>query len=86
MGTAPGGQPWAADVNLPALVDQLNTLLMGGQMKAEMKTVIIDYIKGPVSGTKYFPMSATPTDTQKRDRIRAIVHLIVTSPDFTIQR
>jgi uncharacterized protein (DUF1800 family) len=30
--------------------------------------------------------NATPTDTQKRDRLRAIVHFILTSPDFTIQR
>jgi hypothetical protein len=27
-----------------------------------------------------------PTDTQKRDRLRSIVHFILTSPDFTIQR
>lgn len=30
--------------------------------------------------------NSTPTDTQKRDRVRAIVHFILTSPDFTIQR
>jgi hypothetical protein len=30
--------------------------------------------------------NATPTDSQKRDRLRAIVHFILTSPDFTIQR
>lgn len=30
--------------------------------------------------------NTTPTDTQKRDRLRAIVHFILTSPDFTIQR
>ncbi len=87
MGNAAGGQPWAADANLPALIDQLDTLLMGGQMTPAMETVILNYIKGPATGTKYFPMTApTPTDSQKRDRIRAIIHLIVTSPDFTIQR
>jgi hypothetical protein len=30
--------------------------------------------------------NATPTDTQKRDRLRAIVHFLLISPDFTIQR
>lgn len=30
--------------------------------------------------------TTTPTDTNKRDRLRAILHLILTSPDFTIQR
>jgi hypothetical protein len=29
---------------------------------------------------------ASPTDTHKRDRLRSIVHLILTSPDYTIQR
>jgi hypothetical protein len=30
--------------------------------------------------------SSTPSATQRRDRLRAILHLILTSPDFTIQR
>jgi len=30
--------------------------------------------------------NSAPTDTQKRDRLRALVHFILTSPDFTIQR
>lgn len=30
--------------------------------------------------------NAAPTDTQKRDRLRTILHLILTSPDFAIQR
>ncbi|MBL9133648.1 MAG: hypothetical protein JNG86_20730, partial [Verrucomicrobiaceae bacterium] len=30
--------------------------------------------------------SATPSATERRDRMRAILHLILTSPDFTIQR
>jgi len=30
--------------------------------------------------------NSAPTDTNKRDRLRAIIHLILTSPDFTIQR
>jgi hypothetical protein len=30
--------------------------------------------------------SLTPSATERRDRIRSILHLILTSPDFTIQR
>ena len=30
--------------------------------------------------------NSTPTDTQKRDRLRTIVHFILSSPDFSIQR
>ena len=30
--------------------------------------------------------NSAPTDTNKRDRLRSIIHLILTSPDFTIQR
>jgi Protein of unknown function (DUF1800) len=30
--------------------------------------------------------NAAPTDTEKRNRIRTIIHLIITSADFTIQR
>ena len=30
--------------------------------------------------------AATTSATQRRDRFRAIMHLILTSPDFTIQR
>ncbi len=30
--------------------------------------------------------TTAPSDTNKRDRLRTIIHLILTSPDFTIQR
>lgn len=30
--------------------------------------------------------NTTPSDTNKRDRLRAIIHFILTSPDYTIQR
>ena len=39
-----------------------------------------------VSQIAYNQGSATPSATERRDRIRAILHLILTSPDFTIQR
>ena len=33
-----------------------------------------------------YNQGGTPTTTMMRDRLRAILHLIITSPDFTIQR
>ncbi|MEO6754712.1 MAG: DUF1800 family protein [Chthoniobacteraceae bacterium] len=35
---------------------------------------------------QYNQGTTVPSDTNKRDRLRAIIHLILTSPDFTIQR
>jgi uncharacterized protein (DUF1800 family) len=67
---------------IPALVDKLADLLTGGQMTPEAKTVIVNF----TANTTNFPMSATPTNTQMRDRVRAIVHLIVTSPEYAIQK
>ncbi len=67
---------------IPALVDKLADLLTGGQLAPETKTVIVNF----VANTTTFPMSATPTATQMRDRVRAVVHLIVTSPEYAIQR
>jgi hypothetical protein len=67
---------------IPALVDKLCDLLTGGQMTPEAKAVIVNF----TANTTNFPMSATPSNTQMRDRVRAIVHLIVTSPEYAIQK
>ena len=79
--------PWmttnyAASTGIPALVDNMNSLLLAGQLSAAAKTSIVNYVTNTVN----FPFSAPPTQTQIRDRVRAAVHLITASPDFTIQR
>ena len=79
--------PWlttnfTASANLPALVDSLNATLLAGQLSAAAKTNIITY----VTNTTNFPFSSPPTQSQMRDRIRAVAHLLITSPDFTIQK
>jgi hypothetical protein len=76
-------KPWmttgyTANVGLPGLVDEMNTLLCGGQLSASAKTIIVNY----ASTLPY----TTPTSTQMRDRVRAVVHLIISSPEFTVQR
>ena len=80
MGIGPGGLPWVHNSNLSALIDELNTQLMAGKLPAAAKTEITAH------ATSLAYTAAAPTPGQLRDRIRAVVHLIVTSPDFTIQK
>ncbi len=77
--------PWMTPANtsnagIPGLVDALNSLLCGGQLAPSAKTQIVNYANTLAYTTP------TPTFTQMRDRVRAVVHLISNSPDFTIQR
>ncbi len=79
--------PWLAPAytsnsGIPSLVDALGSLLTGDQVAGAAKNAIVAY----VANTANFPFSSPPTDTEMRDRVRAVVHLLVTSPDFTIQR
>ena len=79
--------PWmttnyTAAAGVPSLVDNLNTLLLAGQLSAAAKTNIVNYVTNTVN----FGYSTPPTATQMRDRVRAVVHLLITSPDFTIQK
>jgi len=79
--------PWMAtndtsNAGIPTLVSNLNTLLVAGQLSAAAQTNIISY----VANTNNFTFSTPPTQTQMRDRVRAIVHLIVSSPDYMIQK
>jgi len=80
--------PWMTQANtanagIPALVDSLNTLLCAGQLSAAAKNIIVTY----VAVTSRFPLaSPVPTNSQMRDRVRAIVHLITASPEFSVQR
>ena len=79
--------PWmttnyTAAAGVPALIGNLNSLLLAGQLSAAAQTNIYKY----VTNVTNFPYSAPPTATQMRDRVRAVAHLIVNSPDFTIQK
>jgi hypothetical protein len=73
--------PWLSTnyaTNIPAVVDSLNSVLAAGQLSAAAKTNIVNYVTNTVN----FPAGSTQT----RDRVRAVVHLITTSPDFTIEK
>ena len=70
--------PLTVNGSLSALLDELNVLLMSGQMDAGMKNSVTTAIT-----------TAIPTVTtvaNQRDRLRTAVHLIITSPQFSTQR
>lgn len=79
--------PWmttnyTSNAGIPSLVDALNTLLVAGQLSAAEKTAIVNY----VANTTNFSYNTPPTLTQQRDRVRAVIHLILCSPNYTVQK
>ena len=80
--------PWmtpkyTSDAGIPGLVSALNTQLCAGQLSTNAQNIIVGY----VASTARFPYTTpVPTRSQMRDRVRAVVQLIVNSPDFTIQK
>ena len=66
-----------SNAGVPALVSELGVLLTGGPLSTQL--TIENYVKTNLAYT-------TPTSTQMRDRVRAIVHLIVTSAEYAIQK
>ena len=55
---------------------------LAGQLSPAAQANIINY----VANTNNFAYSTPPTQTQMRDRVRAVVHLIASSPDYIIQK
>ena len=79
--------PWmttnlTSNAGIPTLVSNLSTLLAAGQLSAPAQSNIISY----VANTTNFSYSTPPTQIQMRDRARAVIHLIVSSPDYVIQK
>jgi hypothetical protein len=72
-----------SNAGIPALVDKLGILLTGGNLSNAAKTTISNYVAStsPVNFAY-----TTPTNSEMRDRVRAIVHLIVTSAEYAIQK
>ena len=66
---------------VPALVSSLGILLAGGNLTDATTTTIGTYVINNLLYT-----TPTPTSTQMRDRVRAIVHFIVTSAEYAIQK
>jgi hypothetical protein len=87
--------------NLRNLIRELGKLLMAGQMSATMENEIYNWVSNnntsngnpngniayTTNGSTTSFAAATATQlTERRNRVRAIIHLIVTSPQFTIQK
>lgn len=71
-----------SNAGIATLVDKMNDLLTGGNMQAATITNITNY----VANVTNFPLSTPPTNSQMRDRVRAIVHMILISPEYAIQK
>jgi hypothetical protein len=69
-------QPLAADPGV--LLDRLNLLLMNGQMSASMRSVLLTHLNS-------IPYTAG-NDSGGRERTWSAVHLIMTSPDYIVQK
>jgi len=74
--------PWlatnyTADANVPALVDVLSTALLAGELSGGARSNIVNYV------INSFPATGS---TWQRDRVRAVVHQLINTPDYTIQR
>ncbi len=59
-----------------ALLDHLDALLMAGGTPTNMRTIVINYLNTLPSAT----------DADKRNRAHRAIHLIVTSPEFAIEK
>jgi uncharacterized protein (DUF1800 family) len=78
-----GTDYWTNTANLRALIQELSKLLMAGQMSVEMEDKIYNF----VSATSNIGYSATaPTESERRNRVRAIIYFIAVSPEHAIQR
>ena len=81
---------YTLDANIPTLVDTLASQLVGAPIVSvtvppattNTRQEIINF----VANTTNFPMSATPTNQQMRDRVRAVIQLIITSAEYAVQK
>lgn len=70
-----------SNTGIPGLVNTLGDLLTGGNLSTAAKSAISTH----VANTTNYPYT-TPTSSQMRDRVRAIVNLIAISADYAIQK
>ena len=75
-----------AEGGISALIDELASLLVGAPLAANTKTEILNFVNHKTAGVLDYLPYTTPTNLQKRDRVRAIIHLIITSAEFAVQK
>ncbi len=59
------------------LVDELSVRLMSGRMSSSMRNTLLDMLSS---------QSAPTTQSQRRDRVRQVLRVILFSPEFAVQR
>ncbi len=72
----------ADSAGVSSLVDKLGDVLACGQLTAATKSAIVGFVTGTTSGSANFPSTSS---TNIRDRVRAIVQMILASPEYAIQ-
>lgn len=78
-----GSNYWTNTANLRDLIQEMSKLLMAGQMSQAMEDEIYNY----VSNTSKIAYNATtPTDSERRNRVRSLIYFIAVSPEHAIQR
>lgn len=82
-GTA--GDYWTNDANLRPLIQEFSRILMAGQMSQTMEDQIYAFVSN-TANIAYTTTGSGPTETQRRERVRGILHLIAVSPELAIQR
>jgi hypothetical protein len=78
-----GADYWTNTTNLRPLIRELSKILMAGQMSTAMEDEIYNFVSNT---TNVSYTASDPMEAQRRNRVRAILHLIAVSPDFAIQR
>jgi len=71
---------YTANAGMTNLVNSLSSLLLAGQLSPAARDRIAGYVNAN------FAYTVPPNNTQMRDRVKAVIHLLLMSPDFTIQR
>jgi hypothetical protein len=78
-----GTDYWTNDVNLRPLIQEFSRILMAGQMSLAMEDQVYSFVSNT---TNISYTAANPTESQRRERVRGILHLIAVSPELAIQR
>ena len=72
---------FASSNGLPVLVDAMSARLLAGSLNTNARSIILTYV---ATGITY--NATNPSASQIRDRVRGVVHQLIQTPDFTIQR
>jgi hypothetical protein len=77
-----GTDYWTNTANLRELIRALSNLLMAGQMTTAMENEIYNF----VSNTANIAYGNNPSESERRNRARAVINFIAVSPEHAIQR